>query len=415
MKLQLDKGAISPNAIRAVELLRRQGYAAYVVGGAVRDLALGIVPKDFDIATDATPTQVRKAMRNSRVIGRRFKLVHAYFANEIIEISTFRKLSSDVQTDENGRLIFDNVFGTEEEDAWRRDFTANALFLDPISGEITDYTGGMRDLEKRQLRIIGDPDERYCEDPVRMVRALRLASKLTLQLEEKTADAIRPNLETLAHVPQARLFDELTKVIKSGHSTLCFEQMERLGMIASFFPHYGDVPREGKEWIRAALLMADRRQHQGETVSVSVVIASFYWPLVQDRYREIIGSDKPRIGKVMDLLKGSEIQRSRLFGKRVRLTVCEMWETMARAELARRRKQILSVRRSHSLRVALAFLRLRAEFDESLVPMVMKWDEISECGDDELERTIERLFPDLGQGGGGGGGRRRKRKKKKKE
>ena len=408
--MDIRKSTISRNAIRVIDQLRRNGFEAYIVGGAVRDLVLGLEPKDFDIATSATPAEIRGIMRNTRIIGRRFRLVHAYFADEIIEVSTFRKLSSDVKTDENGRLISDNVFGTSEEDAWRRDFTANALFLNPKSGEIIDYTNGLEDLEKRQLRIIGDPDERYCEDPVRMVRAMRLATKLSLKLERTTSEAIVRNKELIANVPRARLFDELAKIIKNGHSARCFDEMERFGMAMQFFPHYDRIPPKAKDWIRAAMLVSDRRQHRGETVSVTIIIASVFWSEIEDDYLALRTCEKSVYNQCLDLFRRSGIHTCKLFGKRTVITVLDVWRTMARMENVRSGKQVCRLRYDPSLRMALAFLRLRAEFDESLLPLVLVWDEISECNEKELTAAVERLFPSLQPPSGSGRRKRRRRK-----
>src|SRR4051812_18407078 len=210
----LSRDAISPAAAKVCTVLRDGGFSAYVVGGAVRDLLLGIVPKDFDIATDARPEQVKPLFRRALIIGRRFRLVHVMLGPETVEVSTFR--SADPQTsekDEHGRVLRDNVFGSQEDDARRRDFTVNALYYDPLTEEIVDFHGGLADLKKRVLRVIGDPATRYREDPVRMLRAVRLGAKLGLTLDSATRAPIRRLAPLMERVPPARLFDEMLKLL----------------------------------------------------------------------------------------------------------------------------------------------------------------------------------------------------------
>ncbi|NBS98654.1 MAG: polynucleotide adenylyltransferase PcnB, partial [Betaproteobacteria bacterium] len=184
--LGLQRNLISPNAIKVCETLQRAGFKAYLVGGAVRDLLLGFTPKDFDVATNATPEDVKAQFRRAMIIGRRFRLVHVMFGREVIETSTFRALNPEAKTDEHGRVLADNLFGSQAEDAARRDFTVNALYYDPSSDEVLDYHGGVSDLKKRLLRMIGDPATRYREDPVRMLRSVRFAAKLEFTIEEQT-------------------------------------------------------------------------------------------------------------------------------------------------------------------------------------------------------------------------------------
>ncbi|NLY64212.1 MAG: polynucleotide adenylyltransferase PcnB, partial [Alcaligenaceae bacterium] len=198
----IDRRLVSRNAIKVCEVLHQKGFQAYIVGGAVRDLILGLEPKDFDVATNATPEQVRASFRRARIIGRRFQLVHVVFGPEIIETSTFRANSNGQnKTDEHGRILNDNVFGTQEEDAARRDFTLNALYYDPISEEVIDYHNGLSDLRKHIVRMIGDPETRYREDPVRMLRAVRFAAKLNGTIEPGTQAPIKQLAGLISNVP----------------------------------------------------------------------------------------------------------------------------------------------------------------------------------------------------------------------
>src|SRR5947207_1055814 len=206
----LSRDALSPAASKVCTVLREAGFSAYVVGGAVRDLLLGIAPKDFDVATDARPEQVKPLFRRALIIGRRFRLVHVMLGAETVEVSTFRAADPDTaEKDEHGRVLRDNVFGSQEEDARRRDFSVNALYFDPASEEVVDFHGGLADLKKRMLRVIGDPETRYREGPVRMLRGVRLGAKLGLTLDAATREPIRRLAPLMERVPPARLFDEV--------------------------------------------------------------------------------------------------------------------------------------------------------------------------------------------------------------
>ncbi|MCB1638276.1 MAG: polynucleotide adenylyltransferase PcnB, partial [Thiothrix sp.] len=216
----IDPDSIDPRSRDIIKRLQKAGYQAYLVGGCVRDLLLGHQPKDFDIATSAHPEQVRKLFSSCRLIGRRFRLAHIYYGRDYIEVATFRAPHDTGQqgsVDAQGRIIHDNVYGTLEEDVWRRDFTINALFYDPISGDVLDYVDGLADLRARRLRLIGDPQVRYREDPVRMIRALRFAAKLDCTLDGATGHLIRPMANLLDAVAPARLFDELLKLLHGGY------------------------------------------------------------------------------------------------------------------------------------------------------------------------------------------------------
>src|SRR3982074_1999226 len=233
----LARDALSPAAAKVCTVLREAGYAACGVGGAVRDLVLGIVPKDFDIATDARPEQVKPLFRRALIIGRRFRLVHVMLGPETVEVSTFR--SADPETsekDEHGRVLRDNVFGSQQDDARRRDFTVNALYYDPVSEEIVDFHGGLADLKKRMLRVIGDPATRYREDPVRMLRAVRLGAKLGLTLDAATREPIGDMAPLMERGPPARLFDEMLKLLLSGHASACLRQLREVGLHKGLLP-----------------------------------------------------------------------------------------------------------------------------------------------------------------------------------
>ena len=230
----INQELVARSALRVCETLQKAGHRAYLVGGAVRDLLLGIAPKDFDVATDATPEQVKSHFRRAIIIGRRFRLVHVMFGQETIEVSTFRALDNpDRKTDAHGRVLADNLFGEQIEDAARRDFSVNALYYDPSTREVIDYHDGVKDLRRKRLRMIGEPETRYREDPVRMLRAVRFAAKLGFEIDEATREPIPRLAVLIENVPAARLFDEMLKLLSSGHSVACITRLRMSGTGAS--------------------------------------------------------------------------------------------------------------------------------------------------------------------------------------
>ncbi len=236
---KISRRHISKAALKVLYRLRQSGYSAYLVGGSVRDLLLGHIPNDFDVVTDARPEKIKRLFRNSYIIGRRFRLVHVHFEDEIIEVATFRGNTQEtegrIQT-QKGLLLRDNVYGTIEDDVWRRDFTINALYYNIADFTVIDYTGGMEDLKQKKIHVIGDPEERYIEDPARMLRAIRLAAKLDFQVEENSAKPIRKHQELLKQGPSARLFDKILKIFHSGKSLSTFHLLQEYKVFPILFP-----------------------------------------------------------------------------------------------------------------------------------------------------------------------------------
>ena len=216
---------LSPNAVRVTQTLQEAGFKAFVVGGAVRDLLLGVKPKDFDVATNATPEQVKRLFRRAFIIGRRFQIVHVMFGQELIEVTTFRGASAEsAPKDEHGRVLRDNTFGEQHEDAERRDFTINAMYYDPASQTVLDYHNGIADIRNKTLRIIGVPEARFREDPVRLLRVVRFAAKLNFTIDPATREPIQVMAPLINNVPAARVFDEMLKLLLSGHALACLRQ-----------------------------------------------------------------------------------------------------------------------------------------------------------------------------------------------
>lgn len=282
----ISKTDISSNALKVLNRLTSSGFQAYLVGGSVRDLLLGKAPKDFDVATNATPNQIRALFRNARIIGKRFKLAHIIFYREIIEVATFRSSDSENstidrhQTNEKGMLVRDNVYGTLDEDALRRDFTANSLYYDIDSSCIIDFTGGFKDIKQAIIRIIGEPISRYQEDPVRMLRAIRFSAKLNFDLDLETAQAITQQNTLIKNVSSARLFDEVTKLYQCGAALQVQELLNKYNLFSYLFAQTAALLKTDKkisDLIRDALESTDLRMHEGKPVNPAFIFAVFLW------------------------------------------------------------------------------------------------------------------------------------------
>lgn len=279
---------LSSQALDTLSRLHKAGYEAYLVGGCVRDLQLGHKPKDFDVVTDATPEQIAQVFRNSRIIGRRFRLVHVYYRGEVIEVSTFR-----ANTQECGRVgaemeevtDLNNTYGTLEEDAWRRDFTLNALYYRLTDSAIIDYTGGMEDTKNRCLRMIGDPSQRFHEDPVRLLRAIRLAAKLDLTIEKHTQVQLLRLSHLLQQVAPARLFDEVCKLFFTGHAVSSYDWLQKTDYFRVLFPDIQAALQQTSDdrfikLIELAMAETDRRYQQNLSLSPGYLMAVIFWPVV---------------------------------------------------------------------------------------------------------------------------------------
>jgi poly(A) polymerase len=322
-------------ALKTTDQLQAAGFEAFVVGGAVRDLLLGKDPKDFDVATNATPEEVHKVFRRSRIIGRRFRLVHVLFGDETVEVSTFRG-SGEALTDESGRIIRDNTWGSQEDDAKRRDFTVNALFYDPSREEIIDFHGGVEDIEKQRLVMIGAPAARYREDPVRMLRAVRLAAKLGLSIEDGTRKPIRELAKLLENVPAARLFDEMLKLLFSGQSWACLMQLRDEGLHHGFFPLLDKMmaAKQGELFLKTALENTDRRIRDDKPVSAGYVFAALLWLEVLDNWdKRKAAGEKPMLALFAAIDEVEAVQEEKLaIPRRYGTAMKEIWTLQPRFE-----------------------------------------------------------------------------------
>jgi poly(A) polymerase len=278
---------LSPNAVRVTQTLQEAGFKAFIVGGAVRDLLLGVKPKDFDVATNATPEQVKRLFRRAFIIGRRFQIVHVMLGQEQIEVTTFRGTSSEsAPKDEHGRVLRDNTFGEQHEDAVRRDFTVNAMYYDPATRTVLDYHGGIADIRNKTLRMIGVPEARFREDPVRLLRVVRFAAKLGFTIDPATRAPIQIMAPLINNVPAARVFDEMLKLLMSGQALACLQQLRKEGLHHGLLPLLDVVLEQplGEKFVTLALENTDMRIRQGKPVSPGFLFASLLWHQVVEKW-----------------------------------------------------------------------------------------------------------------------------------
>jgi len=368
--------------------LRNNGYQGYLVGGAVRDLLLGKQPKDFDIATDATPEAIHALFRNSRIIGRRFRIVHVRFGREIIEVTTFRghhgnadkaPSGAHAHQSESGLLLRDNVYGTLEEDAVRRDLTVNALYYDSGNFEVFDQVGGLQDLESKRIHIIGDPAIRFTEDPVRMLRVLRFAAKLDFSIEKSTAAAIPQCAQLLEEIPSARLFDEFLKLFLAGYAHQTLENLLDYKLLERLFPdtcaNLGS-DKQGLVLIQAAMENTDKRIHEGKHVTPAFILAAMLWPAVSalaSKFRN--NGDAPMVAmhKAGQQAVFQAVQHVAI-PKRFSQPMREIWEFQLRLQRRKGRKaaELVDHRR---FRAAYDFLLLREQAGEETQNLGAWWTE----------------------------------------
>lgn len=396
----ITRDHINPCALKVTSGLQEAGHSAFIVGGAARDLVLGLEPKDFDVATNATPEEVRALFRRSRIIGRRFRLVHVMCGAETVEVSTFRGGTSgseevgvtvDTHADEHGRLLRDNVFGTQEEDARRRDFTVNALFFDPVHEEIWDYLNGYEDLKARRLRIIGEPVRRYREDPIRMLRVVRLAAKLDMEIDSDTAAPIGDLAPLLRHVPPSRLFDEMLKLLLSGHALACVTDLRNRGLHHGLLPML-DVIREqplGERFITLALKNTDERVRQERPVSPGFLFAALLWHEVLASWNAYQTAGEkliPALHQAMnDVLA---VQNKNLaIPRRYDAIMKEIWSMQPRfaGRSGRRPFRLLEHPR---FRAAYDFMLLRCESGEADEELGKWWEAFQHAGSREREAML---------------------------
>ncbi|HOE41487.1 MAG TPA: polynucleotide adenylyltransferase PcnB [Rhodoferax sp.] len=408
---------VDERALGVLRTLKGAGFEAFIVGGAVRDLMLGLAPKDFDVATNATPEQVKALFRRAFIIGRRFRIVHVVYGrgreHEVIEVSTFRayldnaaaeQVAGNEKTsksdlvgmkhavDSTGRVLRDNVWGPQEEDAVRRDFTINAMYYDPETQIVVDYHHGMRDAKAHVIRMIGDAATRYREDPVRLIRAVRFAAKLNalgFKLDPKTATPLIKSRELLAEVPQSRLFDEMLKLLQTGHSLASIEQLKLLGMAQGIYPLLDVVvERADTPFVRSALQDTDRRVGEGKPVAPSFLLACVLWSDVRDGWTQRIKNQQPTHPALQDAIEdvfhariGDVSGRGKLAGD-----MRDIWLMQPRFD-KRVGSAPFGLVEQPRFRAAFDFMRLRAESGELDEVLADWWEEFS-LADDNLRNDM---------------------------
>jgi poly(A) polymerase len=404
----ITRDRISSGSRRVCETLQQQGHKAYVVGGAVRDLLIGAEPKDFDVATDATPEEVRRAFRRSRIIGRRFQIVHVMMGQETLEVTTFRGLLDDkTKTDEHGRVLHDNIFGSHADDAARRDFTANALYYDPTSETVIDYHHGVGDLKHKTLRMIGEPRARYREDPVRMLRAVRLAAKLGLHIDPEAKKPIREMAELLENVPAARLFDEMLKLLTSGHSVKCITQLRDEGLHHGLLPLLDVILEQpmGEKFVMLALANTDARVRQGKGISPGFLFATLLWHEVLVHWEKIKAKGEAKIPALYQAMDNVlDVQGEKLaITRRIAGDIKDIWALQPRFE-ARAGKRPYGLLEQPRFRAGYDFLLLRAESGEVEMELADWWTRFQEA---DGETRAAMLMPEQS------GEKKRRRRRKK--
>lgn len=399
----ISRKDISPNALRVLYRLRESGFGAYLVGGAVRDLLVGGHPKDFDVATSATPEEVKALFRNCRLIGRRFRLAHVVFGREIIEVATFRANIDDGSGDrelDNGRLVRDNVYGTIEDDAIRRDFTCNALYYAIEDFSVRDYCGGFEDVQARLMKLIGDPELRYQEDPVRMLRAVRLAAKLNFDIEAGTAEPIPRLAGLLSEAAPARLFEEILKLFLSGHGVASFEGLERYGLLGALFPESAAALKSNRSGALRAMVLeglrnTDARVANDEPVSPAFLFALLLWPafcrtLMGLQAQGVQPEDAQR--RAADRVTLHQLERVAL-PRRFSLPMQEIWLLQTRFS-SRQRKRVFRTLSHPRFRAAFDFLVLRQFASADHAADVEFWRDAQQSSGQELVDAIENAQAD---------------------
>ncbi len=411
----ISRKDISENALKVLYRLNKHGYGAYLVGGGVRDLLLGLHPKDFDVATDATPDEVRRIFRNCRLIGRRFRLAHVYFGHDIIEVATFRgqvdTVTEDIAHSDHGMILRDNVYGTMKEDIWRRDFTINALYYNIKDFSVVDYANGYADLNAKKLRMIGNPTDRYREDPVRMLRAIRFACKIGFEIPKELSVPMQELKDLLNHVSSARLFEEMMKMFHSGSAKAAYEKLREHGLFEVLFPLTNDVLKQNTYPTHALLTRVfentDKRIQEHKTVTPAFIIAALLWHPICIRAQSLIDEQElgvypARMAAIEEILKEQITKLS--IPKRLVQGAREIW--LLQMRLAKRQgKRAFEMMGEPRFRAAFDFLEVRAQCGEPVKELVEWWQTFMDADNPTRQTMLKAL-------GGPKKGRRRTRKKR---
>ena len=372
---------IQPHVVKIIQRLEQAGFEAYIVGGGVRDLLLNIPPKDYDIATNAHPEQIRKLFRNCRLIGRRFRLAHIYFHDDIVEVATFRGSDinpTDNHLSDNGMILRDNVYGTLEEDVFRRDLTINAIYYDVTGNELIDFTGGLADIKKHTFHLIGDPAARYREDPVRILRVIRFAAKLNFKIAPSTAEPINELKELLLHVSSSRVFEEILKLFFSGHAQATLTQLTKYDLLTLLFPSLKILPKELKTSANSLTSIGcsntDIRYADGRSLNPAFLFAVILWQSYEHRLIRHLEQHENRAVAQHHAL--NELFQEQIavaaIPKRFTSIMAEMWLMQPRFE-HRDKKRAMSLFEHPRFRAAYDLLLLRKEAGEPIEDLTSWW------------------------------------------
>ncbi len=396
----ISRNNIDKHALKVLYRLHNAGYHACLVGGAVRDLLLDITPKDFDVATDATPEEVSRLFRNCRLIGRRFRLAHVHFGRQIIEVATFRAAHESSQSghqDETGRIVRDNVFGELADDVWRRDFTANALYYDISDFSVIDFVGGFEDIKKKRLHLIGDVETRYREDPVRMLRALRFAAKLNFDIDEASRTPIYSLGHLLEDIPAARLYEEVLKLFHSGHAVRSFELLLEFDLLKYLFPMAAKSIEQDENietMLFTAMQSTDDRIKKDMRVTPAFLFAALLWHPVNSRVKEFTDKGMPysvAIQKVATKVL-SQQSASVSIPRRFTTVMRDIWGLQTRFHY-RAGKRALAVLEHLKFRAGYDFLCIRAQSGEQVDDGDLKqdcqwWTEIQQQSPEQQQNML---------------------------
>ncbi|MBS0288177.1 MAG: polynucleotide adenylyltransferase PcnB [Proteobacteria bacterium] len=409
----ISRKDISENALKVLYRLNKHGYGAYLVGGGVRDLLLGLHPKDFDVATDATPDEVRRIFKNCRLIGRRFRLAHVYFGHDIVEVATFRgkdQTSNEALAhSEKGMILRDNVYGTIKEDVWRRDFTINALYYNIKDFSVVDYVGGYADLKAKKLRIIGSPKERYREDPVRMLRAIRFACKVGFEIPKELSAPMKELKELISHVSSARLFEEMMKMFHSGAAKLAYENLLQQDLFDALFPAtakaLGQTTYPTHALLTTVFENTDKRIKEHKTVTPAFIVAALLWHPIclhaQKYVDEGMTVYMARMKAIEDMLR----EQIKLISmpKRIVQGARDIW--LLQMRLGKRQgKRALQLIAEPRFRAAFDFLEVRAHCGEPVKDLATWWKTFIDANEEQRRIMIKAL-----------GGKKTRRKPKRKK
>ncbi|HNP65394.1 MAG TPA: polynucleotide adenylyltransferase PcnB [Woeseiaceae bacterium] len=394
----VSRNEISSAALKVLYRLHKAGYQSFLVGGGVRDAILDLHPKDFDIATNATPEQVRSLFNNCRLIGRRFRLAHIRYGREIIEVATFRASANHEDDDEahdrEGRIVRDNVYGTIDEDVWRRDFTCNALYYNIADFSIWDYVGGFDDVQNKRLVLIGDAEQRLREDPVRMLRAVRFAGKLGFTIDDSVVKAMHGQTGLLANVPAARLFDEFLKLFQSGFAARTFELLQRHELFGELFPATEQELREDDKFlafVQAALQNSDKRVAEGKSVTPMFLLGVFLWLPVRKLAEIRRAEEKMSESQSLNLASYEIVaqqQRRISIPKRFTVPMREMLSLQPRFATVRG-KRAMNLLEHRRFRAAYDFLLLQSEVGLADPALAKFWTDVQKQSPDERAKSFE--------------------------